>query len=155
MDPAWSGRGGGGALLALGAKLSRVRAPPAHQFAWLLQSLAWLLYLNCNYCSQFAYHHVITQITVSHSVCFNMKNSTPPALPLARARGCDPPPTPPSKSIPGMSWLPEKNISRTWKFLVKAPTRTKISRFVNKMCSHCLFGCSQLLTSLEQVVIIM
>ena len=28
-------------------------------------------YLNCNCCSQFAYHHVITQITVSHFVSNN------------------------------------------------------------------------------------
>jgi hypothetical protein len=58
--------------------------PPAHQLASLLQSLAWLLYLNCNCCSQFTYH-VITQITVSHFVsnyffCFIIKNSTAPPL---------------------------------------------------------------------------
>jgi hypothetical protein len=34
--------------------LCRSYAPPAHQLAWLLQSLSWLQYLNCNCCSQFA-----------------------------------------------------------------------------------------------------
>ena len=49
-----------------GAELCRSCVPPAHQLASLLQSLALLLYLNRNCCSQLAYHHVITQITVSH-----------------------------------------------------------------------------------------
>ena len=49
-----------------GAELCRSCVPPTHQLASLLQSLALLLYLNCNCCSQLAYHHVITQITVSH-----------------------------------------------------------------------------------------
>jgi hypothetical protein len=48
------GRGGGG------ADLCRSCVPPA-----------------INYCSQFTYHHVITQIIVSHFV-FIIKNSTPP-----------------------------------------------------------------------------
>jgi hypothetical protein len=43
--------------------------------------------LNYNCCSQFAYHHVITQITVSHFVAHT---GTPPP----------PPPPPPCKSIP-------------------------------------------------------
>jgi hypothetical protein len=30
--------------------------------------LDYSIYLNCNCCSQFAYHHVITQITESHFV---------------------------------------------------------------------------------------
>jgi hypothetical protein len=96
MDPAWSGRGGGGGgggvcSASSGAELCRSCVPPAHQFASLLQNLAWLLYWNWNCCSQFAYHHVITQITayLIFSLiifCFIMKNSTPPpAPPLARA----------------------------------------------------------------------
>ena len=50
-----------------------------------------ILYLNCNCCSQFAYHHVITQITVSHFVSNTffsiMKNSNPlhPLWPGQRA----------------------------------------------------------------------
>jgi hypothetical protein len=69
MDPAWSGRGGGGGSASSGAELCRsCIGTPGNQLASLLQSLAWLLYLNCNCCSQFAYHHVITQITVSHFV---------------------------------------------------------------------------------------
>ena len=51
------GGGGGGALVPT-AELCRSCVPLAHQ----------LLYLNC--CSQFTYHHVITQITVSHFVFF-------------------------------------------------------------------------------------
>ena len=48
-----------------GAELCRSCVPPAHRLASLLQNLARLLYLNCNCCcSQFAYHHVITQITI-------------------------------------------------------------------------------------------
>jgi hypothetical protein len=50
---------GGGALVP-NAELCRSCVPPAHQ----------LLYLNCNCCSQFTYHHGITQITVSHFVFF-------------------------------------------------------------------------------------
>jgi hypothetical protein len=46
-------------LFQLWCELCWSWASPAHQ-------LAWLLYLNCNCCSQFAYHHVITQIIVSH-----------------------------------------------------------------------------------------
>jgi hypothetical protein len=81
--------------------------PPAHQLASLLQSLAWLLYLNCNCCSQFAYHHVITQILYLILpliiFCFIMKNSTPPAPPLARARdGVHPPPHPPLPVNPSL-----------------------------------------------------
>jgi hypothetical protein len=49
----------GGALVPT-AELCRLCVPTAHQ----------LLYLNCNCFSQFAYHHVITQITVSHFVFF-------------------------------------------------------------------------------------
>ena len=52
--------GGGGGALLLTAELCRSCVRPAHQ----------LLYLNCNCCSQFTYHHVITQITVSHFVLF-------------------------------------------------------------------------------------
>jgi hypothetical protein len=51
--------GGGGALVPT-AELCWSCVPPAHQ----------LLYLNCDCCSQFTYHHVITQITVSHFVFF-------------------------------------------------------------------------------------
>ena len=54
-----------------------------------------ILYLNCNCCSQFAYHHVIAQITVSHFVsiifCFIMKKSTPSCQSLEGA-----PPSPSS-----------------------------------------------------------
>jgi hypothetical protein len=79
---------GGGCPASSGAELCRSRAPPAHQHTTVL---AWLLYLNYNCCSQFAYHHVITQITVSHFgsniFCFIMKNITPPAPPLTRAKG--------------------------------------------------------------------
>jgi hypothetical protein len=81
-----------------GAELCRSCEPPAHQLAWLLQTLAWLLYLNGNCCSQFAYHHVVTQITVSHFVSnifwFIMKNNTPLHPSLVRARGT-PHPAPP------------------------------------------------------------
>jgi hypothetical protein len=85
MDPAWSGRGGGcslwlerggcslGGVLSLTAELCRSCVPPAHQ----------LLYLNCNCCSQFTYHHVITQITVSHFVFFDLSwKIAPPLHPL-------------------------------------------------------------------------
>jgi hypothetical protein len=48
--------GGEGGALVPTAELCRSCVPSAHQ----------LLYLNCNCCSQFAYHHVFTQITVSH-----------------------------------------------------------------------------------------
>jgi hypothetical protein len=94
MDPAWSGRGGGGGgcYASSGAELCRSCVPPAHQLASLLQSLAWLLHLNCNCCSQFAYDHVITQITISHFVSNNIllyhEKQHPPEHPLARARGC-------------------------------------------------------------------
>ena len=57
---------GGVCSASSGAELCRSCVPPAHQLASLLQSIALLLYLNCNCCSQLAYHHVITQITVSH-----------------------------------------------------------------------------------------
>jgi hypothetical protein len=79
---------GGGALVPT-AELCRSCVPPAHQ----------LLHLNLNCCSQFTYHHVITQITVSHFVFFAL--SPPPAPPLARARGC----TPPSISIPDVIYI--------------------------------------------------
>jgi hypothetical protein len=69
--PAWSGRGGG-CYVSSGAELCRSCVPPAHQLASLLQSLAWLLYLNGNCCSQFAYDHIITQITISHFVSNNV-----------------------------------------------------------------------------------
>jgi hypothetical protein len=73
---------GGGAMPALVPSCVGHVCRPAYQLASLLLSLAWLLFLNCNCCSQFAYHHVITQITVSHP-------PLPP--PLARARGrCTP-----------------------------------------------------------------
>jgi hypothetical protein len=72
MDPAWSGRGGGGGGCSASSGAELCWSCAAHQLASLLQSLAWLLYLNCNCCSQFAnYHHVITQITVSHFVSNN------------------------------------------------------------------------------------
>jgi hypothetical protein len=58
----------GGCSASSGAELCWSCVPPAHQLASLLQSLASLQYLNCNCCSQFAYHHIITQITVSHFV---------------------------------------------------------------------------------------
>jgi hypothetical protein len=88
--------------------VSHVCRPP-HQLVSLLQSLAWLLYLNCNCCSQFAYDHVITQITISHFVSNNFllyrEKLHPPAPPLARARGCAHTHTPvnPSLGIP-MRW---------------------------------------------------
>jgi hypothetical protein len=66
--------GGGGCSASSGAELCRSCVPPAHQHASLLQSLALLLQsldLNCNCCSQFAYHHVITQNTVSNFVSNN------------------------------------------------------------------------------------
>ena len=90
---AWSDGGGGGCSVSSGAELCRSCVLPAHQLASLLQSLAWLLYLNCNCCSQFAYHHVITQITVSYFVSNNFCLSwkiAPPLYPL-----CTPPPPPP------------------------------------------------------------
>jgi hypothetical protein len=65
------GGGGGGCSASSGAELCRSCVPPAHQLASLLQSFAALLYLNCNCCSQLAYQHVITQITVSHFVSNN------------------------------------------------------------------------------------
>jgi hypothetical protein len=92
----------GGCSASSGAELCRSCVPPAHQLASLLLSLAWLLFLNCNCCLQFAYHHVITQITVSHFVSNFFALSwkiapPPPAPPLARARGrCTPPPVNPS-----------------------------------------------------------
>jgi hypothetical protein len=49
---------------------------PAHQLASLLQSLAWLQYLNCNCCSQFAYHHVKHYSNYCISFCH-----TPPPPP--------------------------------------------------------------------------
>ena len=54
--------GGGGALPALVPSCVGHACPPAHQLASLLE------YLNCNCCSQFAYHHIITLITASHFV---------------------------------------------------------------------------------------
>ena len=64
MDPAWSGGGGGGALVPT-AELCRSCVP------------------NCNCCSQFTYHHVITQITVSHFVFFALSwKIAPPLHPL-------------------------------------------------------------------------
>ena len=62
----WEGGGGGVCSASFGAELCQSCVPTAHQLASLLQSLALLVYLNCNCCSQLAYHHVITQITVSH-----------------------------------------------------------------------------------------
>jgi hypothetical protein len=64
IDPAWSGRGGGGGgcSVSSAAELCRSCAPPTHQLAWLLQSLAWLLYLTVRL------HPAFTQITVSHFV---------------------------------------------------------------------------------------
>jgi hypothetical protein len=56
------GGGGGGGALVPTAELCRSCVPPAHQ----------LLYWNWNCCSQFTYHHVITQITVSHFVFFDL-----------------------------------------------------------------------------------
>jgi hypothetical protein len=102
MDPAWSG-----SSASSGAELCRSCVPPDHQLSSLLQNIAWLLYLNCNCCSQFPYHHVITQITVSHFVSNNffMKNSTPCNPPPP-----PPPPPPPSKSIP--VWRKTNRIER-------------------------------------------
>jgi hypothetical protein len=55
------------------AELCRSCVPPAHQ----------LLYWNCNCCSQFTCHHVITQITVSHFVFFDLSwKIAPPLHPL-------------------------------------------------------------------------
>jgi hypothetical protein len=55
--------GGQGALPALVPScIGCVRCPPIN-----------ILYLNCNCCSQFAYHHVITQIIVSHFLLNNEK----------------------------------------------------------------------------------
>jgi hypothetical protein len=58
FDPAWSGRGA--ALQAL------VQSCVGHVCHLPIN----ILYLNCNCCSQFAYHHVIAQITVSHFVSY-------------------------------------------------------------------------------------
>ena len=80
--------GGGGALVPT-AELCWSCVPPAHQ----------LLHLNCNCCSQFTYHHVITQITVSHFVFFAL---SPPLHPLwPGLGGC----TPPSISIPDVIYI--------------------------------------------------
>jgi hypothetical protein len=54
----------------------------------ILQDLAKIFNLGCiwivisNYCWQFAYHHVITQITVSHIFCFIILKIAPPLHPL-------------------------------------------------------------------------
>jgi hypothetical protein len=101
MDPAWSGGGGGDALPAVVPSCVG-RACRPRLIHYVQQSLTWLLYLSCNCCSQFAYHHVITQITVSHFVSNTIllyhENSTPPQRPLwpRLGVGC----APPSKSIP-------------------------------------------------------
>jgi hypothetical protein len=59
------GGGGGGALPALVLScVGHVCRPPINLLHYCKVLLG--LYLNCNCCSQFAYHHVITQITVSH-----------------------------------------------------------------------------------------
>jgi hypothetical protein len=88
MDPAWSGKGG---ALVPTAELCRSCVPPAHQ----------LLYLNCNCYSQFTYHHVITQITVSHFVFFALSwKIAPPLHPFwPGLGGCAPPPPPVNPSL--------------------------------------------------------
>jgi hypothetical protein len=72
--------GVGGCSASPGAELCWSCVPPAHQLASLRQSLAWLLYLNCNCCSQFAYHHVITQITVSNFASNQRRNEGLPTM---------------------------------------------------------------------------
>ena len=74
MDPAQSVKGGGGgcALATLVPScVGQVCRPPIN-----------ILYLNCNSCSQFAYHHAIAHITVSHFVsiifCFICPGIAPP-----------------------------------------------------------------------------
>jgi hypothetical protein len=83
IDPAWSGRGA--ALQAL------VQSCVGH----VCHSSINILYLNCNCCSQFGYHHVNAQITVSHFVsiifCFIMKKHPLHPL-LSGIGGCTPHP---------------------------------------------------------------
>jgi hypothetical protein len=100
--------------------LCRSCMPPGHQLAWLLQSLAWLLYLNCNNIIMLLLKLLYLILSLIF-FCFVMKNSTPPAPPLARAQPRKPgflkiapppapplararwgaqPPIPPSKPIP-------------------------------------------------------
>jgi hypothetical protein len=102
MDPAWSGRGGG-CSASSGAELCRSCVLPAHQLASLLQNLARLLYLNCNCCSQFAYHHVVTQITVSHFASNNFllyhEKIAPPCAPSGQGWGAPPPRTHPPTPV--------------------------------------------------------
>jgi hypothetical protein len=91
IDPSWCGRGA--ALQAV------VQSCVGH----VCHSPINILYLNCNCCSQFAYHHVIAQITVSHFVsiifCFIIKKPPPP-----------PPPPPPLVNLQ----LVKKNIGSVW-----------------------------------------
>ena len=62
--------GGGGCSATSGAELCQSCVPPAHQLASLLQ--LFTIILNCNCCSQFSYHHVITRMTVSHFASNNL-----------------------------------------------------------------------------------
>jgi hypothetical protein len=72
--------------------LCRSCMPPGHQLAWLLQSLAWLLYLNCNNIVVHSSLIIMLLLKLLYLIlsliffCFIMKNSTPPAPPLARAQ---------------------------------------------------------------------
>jgi hypothetical protein len=77
----------GGCSASSSAKLCRSCVPPAHQLASLLQSLAWLLYLNCNCCSQFAYHHVLLKLLYLILSLIILSLSWKIAPPLARTRG--------------------------------------------------------------------
>ena len=82
IDSAWSGKG---LLCQLWCRVVSVICA--------IHSPINIMYLNCNCCSQFAYHHVIVQITVSHFVsiicCFIMKKA--PLHPLLSGLGeCTP-----------------------------------------------------------------
>jgi hypothetical protein len=92
----------GGCSASSSAKLCRSCVPPAHQLASLLQSLAWLLYLNCNCCSQFAYHHELLKLLYLILSLIILSLSWKIAPPPGQEwRGAPPPPiAPPSKSIP-------------------------------------------------------
>jgi hypothetical protein len=65
----WSGGEGGGVLCQLWCRIVSVMcAVRPSTCLTTAKSCLTILYLNCNCCSQFAYHHVITQTTVSHFV---------------------------------------------------------------------------------------